>query len=342
MHSYFHKVCLIQVTADDHHFVIDPLGFDLEDLEPLLNVIGDETKTVLMHGADYDLRVLDRDFNAEIRGLQDTQIMARLLGEPRTGLAILIEREIGVQLDKRHQRADWGRRPLTSGQLAYAAADTAYLGVLADRLRSRLEEMGRWAWAKEEFRRLEEVRHVPSETNPLAFERIKGARSLRGGARNRLFTLFGWRDRQAQKLDVPPFKILGNRQIIDLAENPPSDLNGLQKVEGVGPRAVRRWGKKLLAHLQDPGSAPERLRGPREPAPDPAIRRRLKRLVAVRDPLAEALGIEPGLLCPRNYAEAVAARQPRCGSLEDLVGAGLDGWRLEVLGDEFLKALAED
>jgi ribonuclease D len=342
MHSYFHKVCLIQVTVDDLHFVIDPLGFDLDDLEPLLDVIRDETTPVLMHGADYDLRVLDRDFNAEIRGLQDTQIMARLLGEPRTGLAILIEREIGVQLDKRHQRADWGKRPLTSSQLAYAAADTAYLGVLADRLRTRLEEMGRWAWVEEEFRRLEEVRHVPAKTNPLAFERIKGARALRDGARDRLFTLFGWRDRQAQKLNVPPFKVLGNRQIIDLAEKPPSDLEGLQKVEGVGPRAVRRWGRKLLSHLQNPGSAPERLRGPREPAPDPAIRRRLKRLVAVRDPLAEALGIEPGLLCPRNYAEAVAARQPRCGSLEDLVGAGLDGWRLELLGDEFLKALAED
>jgi ribonuclease D len=341
MHSYFHKVCLIQVTVDDHHFVIDPLGFDLEDLSPLLNVVRDETITVLMHGADYDLRVLDRDFGAKIRGLQDTQIMARLLGEPRTGLAVLLEREIGVQLDKRHQRADWGRRPLTPGQLAYAAADTAHLGLLADRLRSRLEEMGRWAWAEEEFLRLEDVRHVPSETNPHAFERIKGARALRGGARDRLFTLFGWRDRQAQKLDVPPFKILGNRQIIDLAEKPPADLKGLQNVDGVGPRAVRRWGKKLLAHLQNPGSAPERLRGPREPAPDPAIRRRLKRLLAVRDPMAEELGFEPGLLCPRSCAEAVAARQPRCGTFEDLNTAGLDGWRLEVLGEKFLKALAD-
>jgi len=96
MHSYFHKVCLIQVTADDRNMVVDPLALEPEDIEPLWEVVGDPAVPVLMHGADYDLRVLDRDFGAEIRGLEDTQIMARLLGEERTGLAVLIEREAGV------------------------------------------------------------------------------------------------------------------------------------------------------------------------------------------------------------------------------------------------------
>ncbi len=341
MHSYFHKVCLIQVTADDRNMVVDPLALEPEDIEPLWEVVGDPAVPVLMHGADYDIRVLDRDFGAEIRGLEDTQIMARLLGEERTGLAVLIEREAGVRLDKRYQRADWGRRPLTPDQLAYAAADTAHLELLADRLRARLEELGRWGWAEEEFRMLEAVRHTPPEPDPLAFERIKGARALRGEARDRLFTLHRWRDRQARKLDVPPFKILGNQQILRLAGDPPPALDGLRKVEGVGPRVVRRWGREVLTHLGKPEPAPERTRQPREPAADPAVRRRLKRLLAARDARAEALGLDPGLLCPRGCAEEVAARSPGCSTVEDLGSTSLGGWRVEVLGDEFLNALAD-
>ncbi len=218
MHSYFHKVCLIQVTADGRHMVIDPLAITADDLGPLLRVVADPAVPVLMHGADYDIRVLDRDYGARVHGLQDTQIMALLLGEEKTGLAALLEKELGVQLDKRHQRADWGRRPLTRSQVAYAAADTAYLESLVALLRGRLEELGRWSWAVEEFRSLEQVRYSAPEPDPLAFERVKGARALRGEARDRLFTLHGWREGMAQALDVPPFKVLGNHQLMFLAE----------------------------------------------------------------------------------------------------------------------------
>ena len=118
MHSYFHKVCLVQVTAERHHAVIDPLALAARDLEPLWKVVGDPAVKVLMHGADYDIRVLDRDYGAQVRGLEDTQVMAQLLGEPKTGLAALLEQELGVRLDKKHQRAEWGRRPLPRSRAA--------------------------------------------------------------------------------------------------------------------------------------------------------------------------------------------------------------------------------
>ncbi len=339
MHSYFHKVCLIQVTADGRHMVIDPLAIAADDLEPLWSVVADPAVPVLMHGADYDIRVLDRDYGARVCGLQDTQIMALLLGEEKTGLAALLEKELGVRLDKRHQRADWGRRPLTRSQVAYAAADTAYLGALVARLRERLEELGRWSWAVEEFQNLEEVRFSAPEADPLAFERIKGARALRGEARDRLFTLHGWREDMAQTLDVPPFKVLGNRQLVLLAEDPPADPVALGEVEGIGPRAVRRWGRELLRFVRHPHRAPDRVKVPRPPNPPPEVRRRLKNLMAARDARAKELGIQEGLVCSRNCAEAVAARQPRCSSVADLESAGLRGWRLEVLGGLFLEAL---
>jgi ribonuclease D len=292
-----------------------------------------------MHGADYDIRVLDRDYGARVHGLQDTQIMAQLLGEEKTGLAALLEKELGVHLDKRHQRADWGRRPLTRSQVTYAAADTAYLGALVERLRGRLEELGRWPWAVEEFQSLEQVRYSAPEPDPLAFERIKGARALRGEARDRLFSLHGWREGMAQALDVPPFKVLGNRQLMLLAEDPPADSAALGAVEGIGPRAVRRWGRELLRFVKHPHRAPDRLKLPRLPNPPPEVRRRLKNLLAARDARAKALGLQEGLVCSRSCAEAVAARQPRCMSAGDLEDAGLRGWRLEVLGEPFLVAL---
>jgi ribonuclease D len=342
MHSYFHKVCLIQVSANGDHVVIDPLAVDSDDLNPLWELVADPDLPVLMHGADYDIRILDRDYGVRVAGLQDTQIMAQLLGEEKTGLAALLEKELGVTLDKKYQRADWGRRPLKTGQLAYAASDTAHLGDLVDTLRTRLEELGRWGWAEDEFRKLEGVRHQPVEADPLAFERIKGGLGLRGKARDRLFTLHAWRDQLARARDIPPFKVLGNRVLLNLAENPPADLDDLADVEGVGPRAVRRWGRDLVRLLKRPHRAPQRQRPVRLPPPSAVERRRLKNLLVLRDTTAEALGIQSGLLCSRVLAEAVAVRKPPCTTTRDLTDVGLEGWRLEVLGDNFLEAIREE
>ena len=342
MHSYFHKVCLIQVSANGYHMVIDPLAVEPGGLRPLWEVVSDPAVPLLMHGADYDIRILDRDYGVRIAGLQDTQIMAQLLGEEKTGLAALLEKELGVLLDKKYQRADWGRRPLNAAQLAYAAADTAHLGDLVERLKARLLALGRWEWAEQDFRKLESVRHSIAGPDPLDFERIKGGRSLRGTARDRLFSLHQWRDQKAQSRDVPPFKVLGNKPLLAMAETPPSNLEELGEVEGVGPRAVHRWGRDLLRVVKRPGSAPERVRPPRPPTPNAAERKRLKRMLAARDVKAEELGIQAGLICSRGAADAVSSRKPVCASVQDLADAGLEGWRLEVLGEDFLKAIAED
>lgn len=339
LHSYFHKTCLVQLTASGANFIIDPLALAAGDLDPLWRVVEDPDIPTLMHGSDYDIRVLDRDYETRIRGLVDTQIMAQMLGEPKTGLSALLEKELGLTLDKKHQRADWGRRPLTASQIVYAAADTAYLEDLARRLRRRLEDLGRWGWAVEEFRRLEQVRHRPAEPNPLAFERVKGVRALRGRARDRAFSLFQWRERQAQELDIPPFKVLGNKPLVEMAENPPKDKGRLAKVNGLGPRFVRRWGDRILGTVRQPDPAPPWKRMPRQSEPGADAVKRQKRLAAVRDRVASELGIEPGLVCAKSCLLAVASHQPKCASRADLETAGLGGWRLEVLGSGFLEVL---
>jgi ribonuclease D len=342
LHSYFHKTCLVQVTADNRNFVIDPLAMDSSDLGPLWKVVGDPEVPVLMHGSDYDIRVLDRDYDTRIRGLVDTQAMAQVLGEPKTGLAALLEIEEGVVLDKRHQRADWGKRPLTGSQVAYAAADTAFLGSLAAKLRTRLKELGRWEWAEEEFRKLEQVRHNHVEPNPLAFERVKGVRPLRGQDRDRAFSLYEWREAEAQQLDVPPFKVLGAKTLVTLAEEPPKNASDLAKVNGIGPRFVRRWGPKVMKLIGQPERAPEWKRGPRQQETAPVVVKRMKRLAVVRDEVAAELALDPGLVCPKSCALAVASHEPRCAETADLRAAGLTGWRLELLGPRFIAALADE
>ncbi len=337
LHSYFHKVCLIQVTAGGRHFLVDPLALQDGDLAPLLELVEDPGIPVLMHGADYDIRVLDRDHGARVRGLEDTQIMAQLLGEPRTGLAALLEAELGIVLDKKHQRADWGRRPLPPEMLTYAAADTAFLEELAGKLRRRLEALDRWEWAREEFRRLEGVRHTVVEHDPLAFERVKGVRRLRGIERDRAFSLYWWRDETARRLDVPPFRVLGNAQLLLLATTAPATLEEIAAVSGLGPRFARRWGHEVLELLRRPRRAPQRERRTGGAAPLTAEeRRRLKALAAERDAVAAELGLDPGLLCPRATLErlALCSEAPR-----DPGACGLSGWRLEVLGERLAAAL---
>lgn len=341
LHSYFHKVCLLQVTVDGMHAVIDPLAVEAETLDPLWEVCGDPAIAVLMHGADYDIRVLDRDYGATIQGLHDTQIMAMLLGEQKTGLASLLEVFFDIGLDKRHQRADWGRRPLTESMVSYAAADTAYLGALTDALRQRLVELGRWDWAREDFKRLEGARYQPVEKDPRAFQKVKGVNALRGAARDRAFSLFEWRDAQARQRDIPPFKVLGNQALVHMALEIPEGPSAMEEIPGIGPRFVQRQGKKVAEILFNPRPAPEWQRPQRRPEVDPKTRKRAKRLTGARDDIAQALRIDGAVLCPRLTLDGVA-QLGAVAEVSALEGAGMGGWRLQVLGEAFLNVLNEE
>ncbi len=188
---------------------------------------------------------------------------AQLLGEPQTGLAALVEREAGVTLDKKYQRADWGARPLPAELLAYAAGDTAYLELVRARLAARLDDLGRGAWWAEECEALEAVRWEAPVPDPLAFERIKGAKKLAGEARDRIAALHAWREGVASADDVPPFKILRGETMLALAVAPPADLAALGATPGVGRGTVRRAGREILRVLASPPPLPPRAKGPR-------------------------------------------------------------------------------
>ena len=177
LHSYFDKVCLIQMSIPGEDLIIDPLckirsGEVRRDPRRIASIVK------ILHGADYDLRILNRDFGFTIANLIDTMVCSQLLGYEAFGLAALLERHFGFKVDKKHQRADWAMRPLPPDMLDYAATDTRHLIALADRLRDELTALGRWEWAVEEFARLEQIRFNEKDADEEPFRRLKGLGAL--------------------------------------------------------------------------------------------------------------------------------------------------------------------
>lgn len=332
-HVYRSKLCLVQVFAGGEAWLVDPLALGRAGMAPLVELLADAGVEKVMHGADYDLRVLDRELGAGVRGLADTQLAAQLGGARAFGLAALLEQELGVQVDKRFQRANWGERPLSAELRAYAAGDVGHLPELAGRLQARLGELGRVEWWREECAAMEGVRWEESAPDPFAFLRVKGASGLRGAGRDRLAALWAWREARAAARDCPPFRVLQPETLLHLAVHPPADLKALEETRGVGRGLVAQHGRELLALLAAPPPAPERPRvGP--PPRDRVREERVAALRAVRDLVAGELGIDGGVLAPRAALEAVVDARP--ASHDALATCLGRRWRTDVLAPSLL------
>jgi ribonuclease D len=340
-HRFVDRIYLIQLSSRRETAIIDPLT--VTDVSTLGALLADPKVEVVFHDADYDLRILDRDYGVRARCLFDTRIASQLLGEPAIGLAALLEKHVGVTLDKKYQRADWSRRPLPPEMLDYAATDTRYLPALRDTLRAALKANGRLAWAEEEFVRLEKLRWSPPQTNGDSYLRVKGARLLSRRGLALLRELVHWRDEVAAELDRASFRVVSNEALLDLAGAGPRTPEALKDWKGISPRIVEQRGDALLGAIERGLAMPEKElpRFPRgEPrASDPKFEGRVERLKTVRSAAAERLKLDPGVLCPKGTLEAVARAMPKAaGALRSI--PEMRKWQAEVLGEDFLKALA--
>src|SRR6266540_594950 len=217
-HRYRDRIYLLQVSSPTQTALIDPLA--IADLTPFGGLLTDPHVEKVFHDADYDLRVLDRDYSFRAVRLFDTRIAAQLAGEPAIGLAALLEKYVGIKLDKQHQKADWSLRPLTPSMQAYAAADTHYLLALRDAFEQRLQALGRLAWAMEEFTQLEALRWTggPSTSGEdEAYLKLKGAKGLTPRSLAALRLLHRWRDTVAEREDKAPFRIIGNDSLLGVS-----------------------------------------------------------------------------------------------------------------------------
>ncbi len=339
-HRFRDRVYLLQISSRNVTAVVDPLATD--GLAPIGALLADPAVEIVFHDADYDLRLLHREYGFAARNLFDTRIAAQLLNEPGIGLAALLEKHLGVRLDKRFQRADWSSRPLSQPMLEYAASDTHYLPQLRDILKSALAERGRLTWAEEEFGLLEELEFTPSEAPEPGWLRLKGAKALRGRELAILREIWEWREETARRADKATFRVLNNEPMFAMAKSPPADLAALKAIQGVSADQAERRGKELLAAVQRgvelPDSELPRIVRPPRRAPDLAYEARLERLKGARNQLAVKYELPPGVICPNGTLEAIARVNPT--TMDALARVEeLRRWRLKEFGQDLLTAV---
>jgi len=348
-YHYFDKTCLVQVATKKRIVLIDPLALGgPAELQPLAPVMASPDIRKIFHAAEYDLFVLKRDCGFVFANLFDTMISAQLLGYPAIGLSGLIERHFGIKLPKDEQRSDWSARPLRDSQLTYAAADVTHLIQVTKLLEKELKKAGRLDWAYEEFETLTHRKWPEREFDRLGYLRIKGARALDPKSLSVLRELFLVRDKRAREIDRPPFKVLGNRALLEIAERKPMTDAALSNVKGVTDLILRRFGHEILDAVargaeKNHGPVPKKAatNGPVRRRMDRATEKRVGSLKRWRTGRAKDLEMDPGVLCPNATLENIAWAEPKEAS--DLEGlTGVKGWFARNFGSEIVAALEEE
>ena len=337
LHHHREKVCLVQIGVEEGGWLVDPLA--ARDLSPLAPLLADPSVAKVLHGADYDVTTLKRDFAFTFANVFDTMVASRLLGRPEIGLQALLRTEFGITLVKDSQKDDWSRRPLTETQEAYALADVAHLIPLHDRLVAALGEVGRLEWVREECAAVAALEPARRGRDADAWQKIKGARRLSRRQQGVLQAVFAWREAMADRRDVPAFKIVSSETLLDLAERHPATLEELRAVKGLSPRVQREAGMLLDAITRAwalPEDALPRVAAPPRPVVSEATRRRIDALRTWRTAEAKKLALDVSVVLPQRLLERVAEVAPRAPSDLDAV-EGLRRWRRDTFGEALVR-----
>lgn len=335
LYAYFERVCLIQFSTPQEDFLVDPLALD--DLSALGPLFADARIEKVFHAAEYDIISMRRDFDFSFDNLFDTMLAARILGWDEMGLGSILGREFDVQLNKRYQRANWGKRPLPQDMLEYASQDSHYLIPLRYRLKAELKAKGRWPLAQEDFNRLRYVNGRDRSEVTDSCWRVRGAYDLSPVEAGVLLELCMYRDQVAQSLNLPVFKILNDQTLILIATGLPGDLHELQRAARLNEKQLNRHAEHLLRAVQR-GLQAGPVYLPRTSRPDERYLARLDALRAWRKKTAQQMGVNSDVVLPRDLLNALA-------SLDGITRADVQAilsqspWRLAHYGDQILSLL---
>jgi ribonuclease D len=321
LHRYRESLCLIQYAEESRSVLIDPL--EIGNLAPLGRVLGQAT--VWMHGADYDMTMLRRQFGFLPPVVYDTQIGARLLGIRRFGLADLVLHYFGVELSKTSQKADWGKRPLSPKMIEYALNDVHYLLPMGEMISSGLRESGRYEWFVESC---EASRRKVLERDECREEawRIQGSGKLDRRGLAFLKALWQWRDHEAEAWDRPSFMVAPNREILEWAGELSANCKVRLPTHFRSERVARFRAAVVEVEAEAPQAWPEKIKSIRR-RKDAAFDRRVTELIHVRNKAAEALDIDSSLIASRSVLEMIAGDE--CAPSEALLR-----WQAACLGME--------
>lgn len=312
LHAFREQVCLLQFSTPKADYLLDPLA--LRDLSLLAPIFANPNIEKVFHAAEYDLICLRRDFNFTFANLFDTMQAARVLGYPAVGLDRLLGEKFNIKMDKRHQKANWAARPLTQDQIHYARLDTHYLFNLRDVLEQELRERERLEFALEDFHRACFPDEQKRNSGGASWERFSGRKDLSLRELTIVSYLCKWRDREAEKLNRPPYKVVMDDVFVTLAKNPPEqkvDLSGA----GLSEKQIKLWGDQVLSAIRHGAQAPlvERKQAERK---DDAILRRLEKLKAWRKSVGLEMKVESDIILPKPYLGILSENPPK--TLEEL------------------------
>lgn len=303
LHAYPEKVCLIQISTAAGDRLLDPLA--AINIEPMLEALSGHE--LIMHGADYDLRLLEKHHQFTPSAIFDTMLASRLLGERQFGYSTLVEKFLGVKLEKGAQKANWALRPLTARMEQYARNDTHYLKPLADQLRAGLEARGRLVWHQESCAQLISECTRPRAIDSESIWRIKGSHRLGRPALAILRELWQWRETEAIAANRPPFFVMSHEALVDVA----AAAATRRSIDPFVPKNISERRRAGLATAVEHGSkvAPEKFPKIVERTnhrPSEAERKRFLELQKRRDAHAHELGIDPTLIASRGTLSDLA------------------------------------
>jgi ribonuclease D len=351
LYSYHGTVCLIQIsghavgetsgTQEIADFLVDPLRLD--DLTPLGELLSSPEVEVVMHAADNDMLTLYRSHSFTFGRVFDTQLAARILGWKQVGLAAILEDQFGIVSNKRMQRTDWGKRPLTPEQIAYAQMDTHYLLPLRDLLTEELKQRGRWEEAQDAFAALATIDPAARAPDERTFWQMRSVREVPREQHGVIETLWQWREREARAVDRPPFKVVNDSVLVDLAKRQPAVLDDLYDVPGLSSLQVRRYGVSLLRAVQA-GQAqplPEFPNGDGRPEHllEKSAQARYDALRRWRTETARIRGVDADIVLPNSTLFTIAQQNP--AALQDLAAIReLTPWKVANYGLQIIEVLA--
>ena len=335
--AYQEQVCLIQISTETKDYIIDPLP--LKDLAPLGRIFKNPAIEKVFHASEYDILIMHDDFDFEFSNLFDTMLAAQILGRKKLGLDSLLEQIVGIKVNKKYQRADWGKRPLSNDMLQYAQMDTHYLIKIRQSLAAELEEKGFNSIAAEDFKRACRVQRQSKEENTASCWRINGARKLPPQKAAVLAKLCEYREDVAQKRNLPVFKVLSAKTLLLLAEESPTSENQLLGLNIPGGKALERHAEGLVGAIQEGLTSKPEL-PPRKERLDDSYLAREKALRDWRKINARKMNVNSAVVLPREIMYSLISQNPKTRT--ELVGLLKDvPWRLDKFGDEILTVLAK-
>ncbi len=335
LHAYRERVCLIQFSTPKTDYLVDPLALD--DLTYLAPLFSSPHIEIIFHAAEYDVLGLQRDFDFSFHNIFDTMQAARILGYKQVGLGKLLAEKFGIDVDKHNQKADWGQRPLTASLIDYARLDTHYLIELRDMLEVELHAKGRWQLAQEDFARGCFVNNSNSHrTLRGGWERIDGRLDLNQRQQTILNELCVNRERMAERLNRPLFKVVDDRLLLRVAQAEPRSFEQLAAA-GLTERQIHRFGRGLLEAVERGINARLVQASEVERVSDAELNR-IHKLKTWRKKRGEEMGVESDVILPRVIVQALAEGNPRTpANMQKMME--YSPWRLENFGSEIMDIL---